>query len=105
VAEANSVKSAAEDEFDDDIVEILELDRDCRIASAAAEEVRRAFTDLGDACGWRGTGSKIAHGAAWQRLADALTQLRGSLESLVAECWHLAFGKKSHSRVTPGNGP
>jgi len=98
VAEAKPVQSV-QDEFDDDLMERLQLVRECSIVTSNAEEVRRAFDDLCDAHGWRGTGSKVAHGAAWQRLADALTELRGSLENLAAECRRLAFGKKSHSAV------
>jgi hypothetical protein len=88
-AEAQQLKAG---EFDDDEFEDDEFDRyairdELSVVTVDVEEVRRAFNDLCDACGWRGTGSPIAHGPAFQRLADAVGDLCVSLDILHAECW------------------
>jgi hypothetical protein len=92
MAEANKPDDKAEaqqlkaDEFDDDEFDRYAIRHEMSIVTADAEEVRRAFDDLCDACGWRGTGSPIPHWPAFQRLADALGDLRVSLDNLHAEC-------------------
>jgi hypothetical protein len=49
------------------------------ILVAEAKEVHRAFDDLCECC----TGSKLPHGPAWQRLADAIAALRKQIELAV----------------------
>jgi hypothetical protein len=88
MAEANKPDDKAEaqqlkgDEFDR-----LAIRHELSIVTADAKEVLRAFDDLCACCGWRGTASPIAHGLAFQRLADALGNLRVSLDNLHVECW------------------